>query len=236
MMNNYDQSVQLYTLRKPQTILQFARRYLAHDSVNIPNELQTPAVLVDNQAGPPPVFEDCRRVWSVKPTIQTFDTIVVGKSSDAVVGRYLGSDDCTSYCFAPAASVSRRFDLMAAVRTFSDTVRGVHNHPQYGVDRTGSLFAVDNHQHSWSLRELDSPLSRAAKCEESPFFNIKGLGGYVYHGTKYTCSPDHTEDGDFMSINYLHSGAPKLWKIIPRESYLPTFNALLSDLQGEIYI
>lgn len=38
---------------------------------------------------------------------------------------------------------------------------------------------------------------------------------YVYVGTIGSSFPFHLEDGDLASLNYHHSGKPKLWYVVP---------------------
>lgn len=43
------------------------------------------------------------------------------------------------------------------------------------------------------------------------------LTSYNYFGMANTFFAFHLEDGDLDSINYLHSGKPKIWYIVPGE-------------------
>lgn len=40
---------------------------------------------------------------------------------------------------------------------------------------------------------------------------------YVYFGSRFSSFGLHKEDGDLCSINYLHSGQPKLWYFVNAE-------------------
>lgn len=38
---------------------------------------------------------------------------------------------------------------------------------------------------------------------------------FLYVGMAGTCTAFHIEDGDLLSINYLHEGKPKIWYVVP---------------------
>lgn len=85
--------------------------------------------------------------------------------------------------------------------------------PLYGADLDMSLFPPPDVSPLWNLRRLPDLL----RC--GPASLPDGMRGitspFVYFGQWRTVFPMHTEDMDLLSINYLHSGAPKQWYAVP---------------------
>lgn len=75
--------------------------------------------------------------------------------------------------------------------------------PIYGADMLGSLFGED-HASSWNVNNLDSLLSLLGS-------DVPGVTkSYLYIGTWRAMFAFHTEDLNLYSINYLHTGNPKV--------------------------
>ena len=88
---------------------------------------------------------------------------------------------------------------------------------KYGADAKGSLFQPSDDASKCSLRDMTSALLRAKQNDPECIFKADGLSGYLYFGRRNTMFPMHTEDGDLWSVNYLHSGAPKVRYVVARE-------------------
>lgn len=93
---------------------------------------------------------------------------------------------------------------------------------RYGSDAKGSVFQSVNEENvtkestGWDLRQIAAYIKK--KFKNTEFEGVKGFGGYLYFGAPYTFFPCHTEDCDFFSVNYLASGAPKLWFFVEKKT------------------
>ena len=48
---------------------------------------------------------------------------------------------------------------------------------------------------------------------------VRAIDGYLYLGELNTVFMIDTEDGDFYSVNYLHSGCLKVWCVVHRSEH-----------------
>ena len=80
---------------------------------------------------------------------------------------------------------------------------------------------------------MTSALLRAKQNDPECIFKFDGLSGYLYFGRRNTMFPMHTEDGDLWSVNYLHSGAPKVWYVVARQSYMKVRNLIREACAGK---
>ena len=78
-------------------------------------------------------------------------------------------------------------------------------HAVYGAGVDGSL--CDGSEGEWDLRQLQSLLNKATTDEPMAGINRPML----YGGRERTLVPWHKEDMDLCSINFVHSGMPKVW-------------------------
>ena len=78
-------------------------------------------------------------------------------------------------------------------------------HAVYGAGVDGSL--CDGSEGEWDLRQLQSLLNKATTDEPMAGINRPML----YGGRERTLFPWHKEDMDLCSINFVHSGMPKVW-------------------------
>eukprot|EP00357_Protocruzia_adherens_P012089 CAMPEP_0115029436 /NCGR_PEP_ID=MMETSP0216-20121206/36998_1 /TAXON_ID=223996 /ORGANISM="Protocruzia adherens, Strain Boccale" /LENGTH=449 /DNA_ID=CAMNT_0002406017 /DNA_START=67 /DNA_END=1416 /DNA_ORIENTATION=- len=83
------------------------------------------------------------------------------------------------------------------------------NSPMYGADSAGSLFDDDIRPN---CNHLDSVLTRGL-AQKLPGINTP----YLYFGSWKSLFAWHREDLDLYALNYLHSGMPKHWYIIPAD-------------------
>jgi len=86
----------------------------------------------------------------------------------------------------------------------------------YGADVGGSFFPSLETQPHWNLLHLPDLLrTEPTRLQES----MCGINSpMLYFGCWRSLFALHTEDMDLMSINFLHSGAPKQWYGIPSTS------------------
>ena len=113
------------------------------------------------------------------------------------------------------------FEAAAAVfwRTLGSGLAAV-----YGADTRGTLFPPG--LATWNLDRLPSIL-RLLKTE------IAGVThSYLYFGMWKSLFAAHTEDMELYSINFLHSGAAKMWYAVPPAA-APLFEALAARLFPE---
>lgn len=85
------------------------------------------------------------------------------------------------------------------------------NPPLYGADVPGSLF--DDRLRGWNLKKLSSILSTTLQDNGAAIPGV--TQPYLYAGSWRAFFAWHTEDLDLHSVNYLHTGAPKTWYVIP---------------------
>ena len=101
------------------------------------------------------------------------------------------------------------------------------NPPLYGADTVMSLFD-DKVSFGWNLRDLGC-LWKA--------YNVPQIGGVTtpmtYFGMWKAFFAWHKEDLDLYSINYLHTGAPKVWYCVP-PSESEKFDAMARQLFPEL--
>ncbi len=101
------------------------------------------------------------------------------------------------------------------------------NPPVYGADTVMSLFD-DKVGFGWNLRDLGC-LWKA--------YNVPQIGGVTtpmtYFGMWKAFFAWHKEDLDLCSINYLHTGAPKVWYCVP-PSESDKFDAMARQLFPEL--
>mmetsp|Transcript_10437 Transcript_10437/g.28495 ORF Transcript_10437/g.28495 Transcript_10437/m.28495 type:complete len:626 (+) Transcript_10437:2369-4246(+) len=101
------------------------------------------------------------------------------------------------------------------------------NPPIYGADTVMSLFD-DKVSFGWNLRDLGC-LWKA--------YNVPQIGGVTtpmtYFGMWKAFFAWHKEDLDLYSINYLHTGAPKVWYCVP-PSESDKFDAMARQLFPEL--
>lgn len=103
------------------------------------------------------------------------------------------------------------------------------NPPLYGADVPGSLF--DERLRGWNLKRLNSLLSTTL---ESSGAAIPGVTQpYLYAGSWRSFFAWHTEDLDLHSVNYLHTGKPKTWYVVPPAAR-ERFELLARDLLPEL--
>ena len=81
--------------------------------------------------------------------------------------------------------------------------------PLYGADVRQSLFRTPA-RSTWNLNSLDSLLGDITGTRSVPGINTP----YLYIGGFRTMFAWHVEDYNLGSVNYLHSGSPKLWYVI----------------------
>ena len=85
-----------------------------------------------------------------------------------------------------------------------------------------------------NLSKLDSALERL-KDQDCFLSDIPGIHGYLYFGSLYTMTVMHTEDGDFHSVNFMHSGAPKLWLSISQSDLVRAVELIRTACRGTTY-
>jgi jumonji domain-containing protein 2 len=103
------------------------------------------------------------------------------------------------------------------------------NPPLYGADVPGSLF--DERVRGWNLKRLKSILSQTLEDNDAVIPGV--TQPYLYAGSWRSFFAWHTEDLDLHSVNYIHTGAPKTWYVIPpaaRERFELTARDLLPEL------
>lgn len=111
-------------------------------------------------------------------------------------------------------------------RMYWDTIN--ENTPIYGSDVDGTLTDAD--VTSWNVNNLGTMLDYV---REDYGTDIRGvLKSMLYFGMWKASFAWHTEDMDLYSINYLHSGAPKIWYAIP-PAHGNEFEALANRLFPE---
>ena len=91
----------------------------------------------------------------------------------------------------------------------------------YGADSDGSLF--DPELNVWNLNRLPSIL----RVLNTPIPGV--TNSYLYFGMWKSLFAAHTEDMELYSINFLHSGASKMWYAIP-PSHASSYEALAEKL------
>jgi hypothetical protein len=83
----------------------------------------------------------------------------------------------------------------------------------YGADMEGTLFNKSDDCCGWNISRLHSCLELL--LTDQPDDHQGGIPGvttpYLYFGMWASVFCAHTEDMNLLSINYLHSGAPKVW-------------------------
>ncbi|CAK4076611.1 unnamed protein product [Aphanomyces euteiches] len=111
-----------------------------------------------------------------------------------------------------AAAASQGMDDPASAsfetleRKFWKGLRPTMEPPTYGADIVGSLFG-DEHAMSWNVNKLDSILRSV---------DLPGITqAMLYFGMWSAIFALHTEDMELYSINFLHTGKPKVWYAIP---------------------
>lgn len=78
--------------------------------------------------------------------------------------------------------------------------------PSYATDNQISMF--EKSTKYWNLNKFTTRESLIHQDDAPLLFGI--LTPCVYFGAAYTFFAYHIEDGDLCSINYLHSGKPKV--------------------------
>ncbi|ETV90987.1 hypothetical protein H310_14324 [Aphanomyces invadans] len=92
-------------------------------------------------------------------------------------------------------------------RKFWKGLRPTMDPPTYGADIVGSLFG-DDPAMSWNVNDLDSILRT--------WVDLPGITqAMLYFGMWSAMFALHTEDMELYSINYLHTGKPKVWYTVP---------------------
>lgn len=135
-----------------------------------------------------------------------------------VVSGYVGTQvkaELRPVCPTPVAN----FNLENALKSFDNVVSGTAPAGFYAPDKRESQFVkatADNQE--WSLNHLDTALRRAF-TKQGSVYKVPGLDGMSYYGREHTIFPIHTEGGDLWSVNYLHSGAPKIWFCVAQKQY-----------------
>jgi len=80
----------------------------------------------------------------------------------------------------------------------------------YGADQCqGTLFPPASEMPVWNLRALPDLLRTGSAALDEEVAGV--TSPYLYYGAWRTIFGLHVEDEDLYSINYLHSGAPKVW-------------------------
>lgn len=101
------------------------------------------------------------------------------------------------------------------------------NPPVYGADTVMSLFD-EKVEFGWNLRDLGCLWKE---------YNVPQIGGVTtpmtYFGMWKAFFAWHKEDLDLYSINYLHTGAPKVWYCVP-PSESDKFDAMARQLFPEL--
>ena len=103
------------------------------------------------------------------------------------------------------------------------------NPPLYGADVPGSLF--DERITGWNLKHLNSLLSRTLEENNAAIPGV--TQPYLYAGSWRSFFAWHTEDLDLHSVNYIHTGAPKTWYVVPPASR-ERFELMARDLLPEL--
>ena len=103
------------------------------------------------------------------------------------------------------------------------------NPPLYGADVPGSLF--DERVRGWNLKHLNSILSRTLEENDAAIPGV--TQPYLYAGSWRSFFAWHTEDLDLHSVNYIHTGAPKTWYVIPPAAR-ERFELVTTDLLPEL--
>lgn len=103
------------------------------------------------------------------------------------------------------------------------------NPPLYGADVPGSLF--DDRIKGWNLKNLNSLLSRTLEENDAAIPGV--TQPYLYAGSWRSFFAWHTEDLDLHSVNYIHTGAPKTWYVVPPASR-ERFELIARDLLPEL--
>ncbi|XP_055307723.1 uncharacterized protein LOC129571875 [Sitodiplosis mosellana] len=98
----------------------------------------------------------------------------------------------------------------------------------YATDNKGSWFSDDCNM--WNLGKFSSNESLIHGEKEMDGINTP----YFYMGGPLTAFGLHLEDGDLNSVNYNHTGAPKIWYIIPEE-YNDALEKLVQQFCGDKY-
>ena len=118
---------------------------------------------------------------------------------------------CSSARPQPPAGALADGDLPTLERAFWKSV--ALSPPLYGADVPGSLWDTDAPGPGWSVRHLDTLLRRQVKSAGHALPGV--TEPYLYFGTYRSLFAWHTEDMDLYSVNYLHTGAPKVWYFVP---------------------
>ncbi|KAG7667735.1 hypothetical protein Ndes2526B_g01867 [Nannochloris sp. 'desiccata'] len=103
------------------------------------------------------------------------------------------------------------------------------NPPLYGADVPGSLF--DERVRGWNLKRLKSILSQTLEDNDAVIPGV--TQPYLYAGSWRSFFAWHTEDLDLHSVNYIHTGAPKTWYVIPPQAR-ERFELMARDLLPEL--
>lgn len=216
---------------------------LQESRVYMKEELKFPAVLVKNPKQPQfnqfdPHVELVALEQKFTPVFQNNDCIVAGYEIQSEHMSHFQAQPPNSFIHINPSIIEGNpsISIDKAESDFLNCLRREAEHGLYGTETVVSHFAKRNSQVSWSLVELESALSREMKKPDSFFANVPGLSGTVYYGNKGTCFAMHTEDADLYSVNYLHSGAPKVWYVVAKESYIEVREALRKECQGKCNI
>lgn len=94
---------------------------------------------------------------------------------------------------------------------------------QYSLNNKFSLFGdscqiwnLDRFTKKESLIHSTKPHQKVTRDQK--LYKMPGIQSpYTYVGQAFSSFGMHLEDGNLGSINFLHSGAEKLWYIIPKE-------------------
>ncbi|KAF0700704.1 Aste57867_8758 [Aphanomyces stellatus] len=97
-------------------------------------------------------------------------------------------------------------DVDAVERKFWKGLRPTMDPPTYGADVVGSFFG-DDPAMSWNVNKLDTILRTV---------DLPGITqAMLYFGMWSAIFAMHTEDMELYSINFLHTGKPKIWYTVP---------------------
>lgn len=102
--------------------------------------------------------------------------------------------------------------------------------PIYGIDSEESILDDGD---PWNMNNF-GPSHSIIHNIPADMQKMPGIQTtYVNIGMKFTWFGIHCEDSDLASINFLHSGKPKLWYCVPAEEGSKLENLLMNELKDK---
>lgn len=233
-------NIPVFKAEKQMSVESFCGKYLTHKNSTARRGDAFPAGL--ERANPAVVIENCvRPLFKAKSASRRVSVVAqelrrVGPARGNEMLSFYYSHDVPLEQDRPTTSPAvKNFNVGQAEVVFKSVLNGNRPYGEYSPDNPGSFFRKSTRDgHEWSLNQMDSALRRSVESDDESLFNISGLDGMRYFGKQRTVFPIHTEDGDLFSINYLHSGAPKVWYLVRRDQYLKVHSLIREATQGSI--